>query len=248
MRTGASRGPAVRRLRLTAGLLAAVAVLAACGSTEDEGPMVTNISGGESRTKDGTVLAGTEISEVINRPPLALPDTNGQIFDLRQRPEDELTAVFFGYTNCPDVCPTAMADLAAARRAMSEADREHVQVVFITEDPKTDTAAVLRQWLDRFDRTFVGLSGGNQVTQQALDALKAPRTEIGASKAAPTPHSHDGGSAGDGHSHTNGEGKTVEHTGSVYAFLGDRVVLYSGGTTGDQYAADFKALLREQGN
>ncbi len=96
----------------------------------------------------------------------------------------------------------------------------------------------------RFDPDFVGLTGGGARTRQALDALKAPRTEILPPEAPATPHPHEDGDAHAGHSHTTGSGQKVEHTGTVHVFLGDRVVLYSGGTTPTQYAADFAALLR----
>ncbi len=221
------------RRRLTAGLVLSAGLLSACASSA--GP-VASVSGGRGN------LNGTEIGDVIPRPALALPDTDGRMFDLQQRPQGELTALFFGYTNCPDVCPTTMADLAAARRQLSAADRQDLQVAFVTEDPATDTPAVLRGWLDRFDPSFTGLIGGNARTTQVLDALKTSRTEIrSAPPAAATPHPHSSADSDD--SHTTGGGRSVEHSGSVYAFTGDRVVVYTGGTTPSQYAADFRALL-----
>jgi len=216
------------RLRLAAGLVLSAGLLSACASS---GGPVASVSG------SGSDLHGTEIGDVIPRPALALPATDGGVFDLQQRPQGELTALFFGYTNCPDVCPTTMADLAAARRQLNAADR---QVVFVTEDPATDTPTVLRSWLDRFDPSFTGLIGGNARTAQALDALKTSRTEIRPAPAA-TPHAHNSAAGDD--SHTTGGGRSVEHSGSVYAFTGDRVVVYTGGTTPSEYAADFRALL-----
>ncbi len=218
------------RLRLAAGLVLSAGLLSACASG---GGPVASVSGGRSD------LHGTEVGDVIARPALALPATDGRVFDLQQRPQNELTAVFFGYTNCPDVCPTTMADLAAARRQLNAADRQDLQVVFVTEDPATDTATVLRGWLDRFDPSFTGLIGGNARTAQVLDALKTSRTEI--RPAAATPHAHSSTASDD--SHTTGGGRSVEHSGSVYAFTGDRVVVYTGGTTPTEYAADFRALL-----
>jgi len=219
------------RLRLAAGLVLSAGLLTACASS---GGPVASVSGGRSD------LHGTEIGDVIPRPALALPATDGGVFDLQQRPQKELTALFFGYTNCPDVCPTTMADLAAARRQLNAADRQHLQVVFVTEDPATDTPTVLRSWLDRFDPTFTGLFGGNARTAQVLDALKTSRTEIRPA-AATTPPAHSSAAGDD--SHTTGGGRSVEHSGSVYAFTGDRVVVYTGGTTPSEYAADFRALL-----
>jgi len=219
------------RLRLAAGLVLSAGLLSACASS---GGPVASVSG------SGSDLHGTEIGDVIPRPALALPATDGGVFDLQQRPQKELTALFFGYTNCPDVCPTTMADLAAARRQLNAADRQDLQVVFVTEDPATDTPTVLRSWLDRFDPSFTGLIGGNARTAQVLDALKTSRTEIRPAAAA-TPPAHSSAAGDD--SHTTGGGRSVEHSGSVYAFTGDRVVVYTGGTTPSEYAADFRALL-----
>lgn len=211
------------RVPVAAVLLVGAALLTACGA----GAPVAEVSGAGSR------LNGTEVGDVIARPALALSDTDGRTWDLQQRPAGELTAVFFGYTSCPDVCPTTMADLAAARRQLSAGDRGHVAVVFVTEDPATDTPPVLRRWLDRFDSSFIGLLGGGARTEQALDALKAPRTEI---VAVPAP----AGSA----TAADGPAGTVEHGGSVYVFKAGEVVVYTGGTTAAQYAADFHELLQ----
>ncbi len=214
------------------------AVLAGCAAGERTPRAPVPLG---AATTSGSQLHGTEIGDVIPRPRLTLPAIDGTTFDLTARPEGELTLLFFGYTRCPDVCPTTMADLAAARRQLVEQDARRTQAVFVTEDPAHDTAAVLRPWLDRFDPSFVGLVGGDTETQRALDALAAPRTEIEPA-VSPTAHGHAAGT-GAGHTHTNGAGDTVDHTGSVYAFIDDRVVVYTGGTTPGQYAKDFARLL-----
>lgn len=211
----------------TAALALAAAALAAGCAGQQPGPVAV-VRGGDT---DG--LHGTEITGVIDRPALALRDTDGGTFDVRSRPADELTAMFFGYTRCPDVCPSAMADLAAARRLLDDQRRQAVKVLFVTEDPRTDTPRVLRGYLDSFDPSFLGLIGGNDQTEQALDALKAPRTEIAA------PHLPDSSP----HSHPPGSGHAVDHAGSVYVFHGARTVVYTGGTTPSQYAEDFRQLL-----
>jgi len=65
-------------------------------------------------------------------------------------------AVFFGYTHCPDVCPTTLADFAAALKMLgSQGDR--VQVIFVTVDPERDTPEVLRQFVPAFDPRFLGM-------------------------------------------------------------------------------------------
>lgn len=230
------------RARTAALALAASALLTSCAGQPEETIAVLHESA------DAGALHGTEITDVIGRPALVLQDTDGETFDLRDRPAEELTAVFFGYTRCPDVCPSTMADLAAALRQLDEAQREDVEVVFVTEDPDTDTAPVLRRYLDGFDRSFTGLVGGNSATERALDALKATPTEIGGrptAGATPGPHTpgtHTHGTHTHG-THTTGAGETIEHGGSVYVFRGDRAVVYTGGTTPAQYAEDFRTLL-----
>lgn len=223
----AGRGPVIA--------LAAVAalVLTACASAPDDASNIVQVS-----VSDEDGLHGTDISDVVTRPGLALRDTAGARFDLRTRPPGEVTALYFGYSDCPDVCPTTMADLAAARRALPPADRDKLEVVFVTEDPAHDTAAVLRRWLDRFDPRFTGLIGGGTQTAAVLTQLKAPASEV---LATAVPAHDDAGQPQ--HQHQAGE-HTIEHTGSVYLFVGSRVVVYTGGTTPTEYAEDVEQLLR----
>ena len=70
-----------------------------------------------------------------------------------------VTAVYFGYTHCPDVCPTTMLELAAAREALPEKRRDDLQVVMVTVDPERDTPEVMDTYVHHFDDSFVGLSG-----------------------------------------------------------------------------------------
>lgn len=209
-----------RRYASRALLMACALALTACGGAT--GGTVTNKLAEVSTATAGGVH-GTEIGDVIGRPALRLRDTAGAVFDLRSRPSRELTVMFFGYTRCRDVCPTTMADLAVAARALAAGQREQLRVVFITEDPRHDSAPVVRAWLDRFDPAFIGLIGGNATTAAALAALKAPATEV-----PPTSTTR----------------AAVEHSGSVYAFLGNRVFVYTGGTTPREYTADFRELLK----
>ena len=215
-RTPRSRGRARRWLVSTV----AVGLVASCGSPQQGRPAVVIAAPEDASAR----LSGTDISSVIHRPDLRLRDTGGEIFDLRRRPAEEVTLLFFGYTRCRDTCPTVMADLASARRRLSSSEQHRVQVVFVTEDPQRDTPELLRAWLERFDPSIIGLVGGGETTQRALDALKTSRTE----RAAPSGSEH----------------WEIEHSGSVYAFIGTRVVVYTGGTTPAQYAQDLRVLLR----
>jgi len=90
-------------------------------------------------------------------PPLRLPMAGGGVFDL-QAQRDTTVVLFFGYTHCPDVCPTTLADFAAVRRRLgSRAAR--VKFVFVTVDPARDDPARAMAWARGFDATFIGLSG-----------------------------------------------------------------------------------------
>ena len=88
---------------------------------------------------------------------LSLPDQNGQVRTLADF-KGKLTVVFFGYTQCPDVCPTTMAELAQVKRALGK-DGERVQAVFITVDPERDTPELLKAYMASFDPSFIALRG-----------------------------------------------------------------------------------------
>ena len=216
----------MRAFRPVAGVAAVLVALLGCSTSSREQPVADVVS---AQAADG--YAGTLLSDPpVERPDLVLPETDGQSFDL-QADTDGVTALFFGYTRCPDICPTTMADLATAKRALSAEDQDRITVVFVTEDPASDTPEVLREWLDRFDRDFVGLIGGDAGTQQVLDDLHLPPTEGHVDAPGGPPH----------------EDGELEHSGVVYLFgPGDRAtVVHSGGTTIPQYTSDLRRLLAE---
>ena len=79
--------------------------------------------------------------------------------------------LFFGYTHCPDVCPTTLADMAGVMKALGK-DAERVQMLFVTLDPERDTPEVLRQYVPAFDPRFLGLYGDAAATQRAAKEFK----------------------------------------------------------------------------
>jgi protein SCO1/2 len=100
------------------------------------------------------------------------PEADFHLFDASGKPRSladyrgKVVAIFFGYTHCPDVCPTTMADLASVMDKLGkEADK--VQVLFVTVDPERDTRELLAQYPPAFYPTFVGLSGDMAATEQA---------------------------------------------------------------------------------
>jgi protein SCO1/2 len=126
-----------------AGALATVLLLAGCG--------------GQASSTGG--LHGNELDPPFRVSGTKLTDTSGAAYSLTSSTDKPLTLVFFGYTNCPDICGIVMANLATAMTRLDQADRDRVDVVFVTTDPARDTGRVLRAYLDRFDPSFIGLTG-----------------------------------------------------------------------------------------
>jgi protein SCO1 len=100
---------------------------------------------------------------------LSLPDVDGKTRTLEEF-KGKVVVVFFGYVQCPDVCPTTMAELAEVKRALGK-DGERVQGIFVTVDPERDTAPLLKAYMANFDPSFVGLRG-------TLDQTKANAREF----------------------------------------------------------------------
>lgn len=115
-------------------------------------------------SRSSIALSGTSPSgmgSLVAKPhPLTdftLTDANGQPFalsTLRGKP----TLLFFGFTQCPDECPTTLAEFKGAKRALG-ADADKLQVVFVSVDPEHDTTAVIKSYLAAFDPSFIGLRG-----------------------------------------------------------------------------------------
>lgn len=84
-----------------------------------------------------------------------LTDHNGQVRHLKDF-AGKVVVIFFGYTQCPDVCPTSMAELAEIKKALGK-DGERLQGLFVTVDPQRDTPEVLKGYMSNFDPTFLAL-------------------------------------------------------------------------------------------
>jgi protein SCO1 len=128
------------RSTLAALFLPLVLLLGACGGGDEE-------------------LNGAVLDEPYVVPATNLTDTDGAPYSLADSTDKRLTLVFFGYTNCPDICQVVMQTLASAMTRLDDGDREQVDVVFVTTDPARDDEAALSAYLERFDPAFVGLTG-----------------------------------------------------------------------------------------
>ena len=171
-------------------LLAAGLGLSGCGGTSSaEEATPASGSGHDGHAGDAPatvegpedVYAGFNLAEPYRRPSFTLTDDTGAAYDFKAQTAGRPTLLFFGYTNCPDICPTTMADVAVALRSVDPAVAEQVQVVFVTTDPGTDTPEVLGEYLGRFDADlpvpFIGLTGDQDAVEQAQLAAGVPLAE-----------------------------------------------------------------------
>ncbi len=172
-------------------------------------------------------LKGPRLVGARPLPPLELERAPGNPFNLRAESRGKLTFLFFGYTNCPDVCPLHMANLAAALKSLPEDTRRKVQVVFVTTDPERDTPERLGSWLGQFDSSFVGVSGN-------AASLEAAQRNLGMPIATRDSAVPDSG------------GYTVSHGAHLWAFTPDDSahVVYPMGIQRGDLAADIPLLLR----
>jgi protein SCO1/2 len=138
-----------------------------------------------------------------------------------------LAVLFFGYTHCPDVCPTTLADMAGVLKALGP-DAARVQVLFMTLDPERDTLAVLAQYVPAFDASFLGLYGDAAATQHAAKEFR-----IFYEKRA-------GGAPG---------AYTMDHSAQIYVLdtQGRLRLLLRQDRIAQDLAEDLRALLKEKG-
>jgi protein SCO1/2 len=205
----------------TVAALAALLVLSGCGGGSQEGP-VSDVSVHDSDGINGVVLP-----QAYRSPDVDLRDTGGASYDLATDAKKPLTLVFFGYTNCPDVCQLVMANLASALVRLDPSHRKQVGVVFVTTDPRRDTSSVLRSYLDRFNPAFEGLTGPLPAIVRAGKAFDIPIEK--------------------GHKLASG-GYDVAHGTQVVGLKPDGTAPYvwTQGTTPGQLADDLTAILDDK--
>ena len=222
--------------RTAAWLIAAVLTASGCAGTDEPAT--------PPAAKD--TYHGVELKPVPPRPSFVLTDTGGKRFDFAAETKGRPTLVFWGYTNCPDECPTAMADISAALRKVEPDVRGKVRVVFVTTDAARDTAPVVRRFLDQWSTEYVGLIGTQDELDAAARASGVAPGAVGPSPSTlpgkPNEHAHKPGTAP--HSHFGPLGYSVAHSAVIYAYdASDRLpVVYPGGVTPSDIAADLPVL------
>lgn len=138
--------------------IGALMMLGTGGSAEDE-PLQFTL-GGEGGDDDG--FEAPRVSPAIEKPAMTLIDANGDPYDLTSQTDGKVTLLYVGYTHCPDVCPTHMANIAAALTRVDPDVRDAITVVFATSDPARDTPERLATYLANFNPSFIGLTGSQE--------------------------------------------------------------------------------------
>lgn len=131
--------------------------------------MATGLGGCKPASERPAFLL-TDISGAAFGKNLSLPDFNGTPRTIADF-QGKVVAVFFGYTQCPDVCPTTLAEMAQVMHKLGP-DAARVQVLFITVDPERDTPQVLKQYVPAFHPSFLGLTGDADATARTAREFK----------------------------------------------------------------------------
>ena len=206
-RTGGGHGPtAVRRLWLALLVGASVLMSSAC-------------------RRDAPAFKGIDITGAEYARELSLPDPDGRMRSLGEF-QGRIVVVFFGFTQCPDVCPTTLAELATVKQRLGDQGQK-VQGVFVTVDPERDTPELLKAYVANFDPGFVALRGSPEQTMTAAKHFKVFYAKV------------------PGKTETS---YTIDHTAGAYIFdTRGRVRLFTRHGTGvDALAHDIGLLLAEK--
>lgn len=205
------------------GVVAALVVAAASSDDDDD-----SAAGGG--TDDG--WHGAVLGDPMPRPDFTLTDTSGKPYDFREETNGELTLLFFGYTNCPDICPMTMATLT---QALERVGMPEPTVVFVTTDPERDTPEKLRTWLDAFDPDYVGLRGTPEEVHEVEEAAGLQGSFLVDGEGKPLEQEHE---------HEHDDGYEVAHSSQVVTYTDDDLghITYPFGVERAGWEADLPRL------
>jgi protein SCO1/2 len=165
----------------------------------------------------------TEVSNLSYGRGLGIPDTDGEI----RRIDDfkgQVTLVFFGFTRCPDICPTTLMRLRQVRNALGE-DADKVQVLLVSVDPERDTPDRLGAYVKSFDDSFIGLRPEPAELEKVVKAFHAIAVKVP----------------------TVGDDYTIDHSATIYVYDRENQLRLIAQPTLeiDLFAADLKRLAQE---
>lgn len=201
----------LRRLTLASGLCLAAA-LAGCDAPSGSGTGAASFKAVD--------ITGADYARELK-----LPDAEGKMRDLAEF-KGRIVVVFFGFAQCPDVCPTTLLELAEVRKALG-ADGDRVQGIFVTIDPERDTPEVLKSYVGNYGAGFVALRGTPDETRAVAKHFKVFYSKV--------PGKTEGS-------------YTMDHTAGSYIFdTQGRVRLFTRyGTGAEALVHDLKLLLAEK--
>jgi protein SCO1 len=164
-------------------------------------------------------VAGSPVAQDFH-----LLDATGQVRSMRDF-RGKVVLIFFGYTQCPDICPTALTRAARVMGLLGE-DAQRVQVIFVTVDPERDTADVMREYPRAFHPSFLGLYSDLRTTEATAREFRVVYRKVPA-----------------------GDSYTIDHTAISYAFdpQGRLRLAIPHGQSAQEVADDLRALLHEAG-
>lgn len=170
-------------------------------------------------------IRGSSIDPPVPAPAIELLDSSGQPFSLNDL-TGKIVLVYFGYTSCPDVCPTTLADLKETLSYLDPQEADSVQVVFITLDPDRDTPEKIQAYTALFNSDFLGLSGSIETLEPIWKAYGVTR-EIDTET-------------------VTAAGYLVIHSSRLYLIDqdGNLHITYSYGTLPEDIAADIQYLFK----
>jgi protein SCO1 len=157
-----------RLLGLGAGAGAALLLGSGCG----------NLKRGSATDRSGVGAdddwGGTHLDPPLEKPDVTFTTMDGEAFPFREATAGRLTVLFFGFINCPDVCPVYLNSMASALQAIGSGPGSRPLVLFVGVDTARDTPEAMRSYLGAIDPSFVGLTAEPEVIDEALTALLMP--------------------------------------------------------------------------
>jgi len=175
-------------------------------------------------SKGGSSFTAIDITGANYAKDFALPDHNGQTRTLADF-RGKVVMVFFGYTQCPDVCPTSMTEMVAIKKLLGQ-DGERLQGLFVTVDPERDKPEMLKAYMENFDPTFLALLTTPEKTAALAKDFKVYYKKVDG----PTPTSY-----------------TIDHTAGSYVYdpQGKLRLFTRYNTQPELTAADIRILLHQ---
>ncbi len=178
----------------------------------------------ENKPLDPSKFKGSVMPMAIPAPEFVLTDAAGETVQLSDF-EDKIVLLYFGYTFCPDVCPTSLSDLARVQRKLDETG-EKIQVIMVSVDPERDTPQKLSEYVQHFHPTFIGITGSKEEIDAAAEGYGVYYKK------------HEG---------TEASGYLIDHTARIFVIEpgGEYRLSFGFGTPVDDIVTDLRLILRD---